>query len=319
MKKIIALLMSVVLALTVLAGCGGQSAGSTEPPETTAPAPSGTLKVLAIGNSFSQDAMQMLYEIAIQEGYAEVVLGNLYDAGCTLAEHVQNINEEKTAYNFWYNNLGNWSTKEAHTLLAGLQAEDWDIITLQQGSPDSGVLDTYNEDIQTIIDYVNQNKTNPDAKMYWHMTWAYAKGCSQNVFYNVYKLDQMNMYNMIVDCVKQKVVPDTAFTDVIPCGTAIQNARTSYLGDTMNRSDGYHLNDMGRIIAGYTYFSVLTGKTLDTIALQEVPSKLLKTNEVMGNMYLTEGQRLVIAEAVKNAVANPFAVTDSQYTTDPSK
>lgn len=318
MKKILALCLVAALALSVFAGCGGQPAGGTEPPETTAPAPSGSLKILAIGNSFSQDAMQMLYEIAIQEGYTEVVLGNLYDAGCTLEEHVQNIEQSKTAYNFWYNSLGGWETRAAHTLLGGLQAEEWDIITLQQGSPASGVIDTYNEDIQTIVDYVNQNKTNPNAKMYWHMTWAYAKDSSQDVFYNVYKLDQMNMYNMIVDCVKQKVVPNTAFTDVIPCGTAIQNARTSYLGDTMNR-DGYHLSDMGRIIAGYTYFCLLTGKTLDTIALKEVPSKLLKSTEVMGNLYLTEGQRLVIAESVKNAIANPYTVTQSQYTTEPGK
>ena len=315
MKKMIALILTAVLALSVFAGCGGQNA--TEPTETTAPAPGGTLKVLAIGNSFSQDAMQMLYEIATKEGYTEVVLGNLYDAGCTLAEHVQNINENKAAYNFWYNNMGTWATKEGQTLLTGLQTEDWDIITLQQGSPDSGVIETYNEDIQTIVDYVNQNKTNPDAKMYWHMTWAYAQDSSQDVFYNVYKCDQMNMYNMIVNCVKEKVVSNTAFVDVLPSGTAVQNARTSYIGDHLNR-DGYHLNDLGRIIAGYTWFCKLTGKTLDTIALEMVPLKLLKSTDVMSDLYLTEGQRLVIAESVKNAIANPFMVTQSQYTTEPT-
>ena len=319
MKKILALCLVAALALSVFAGCGGQSAGGTESTtETTAPASGGSLKILAIGNSFSQDAMQMLYEIATKEGYTDVMLGNLYDAGCTLKEHVESLTTDARAYNFWTNNMGTWATMEGSTLLYGLQAQDWDIITLQQGSPESGVIDTYNEDIQTIVDYVNQNKTNPDAKMYWHMTWAYAKDCNKDVFFNVYKLDQMNMYNMIVDCVKQTVVPNTAFTDVIPCGTAIQNARTSYLGDTMNR-DGYHLNDLGRVIAGYTYFCLLTGKTLDTIALNEVPSKLLKSTEVMGNLTLTEGQRLVIAESVKNAIANPYTVTQSQYTTEPGK
>jgi hypothetical protein len=38
-----------------------------------------------------------------------------------------------------------------------------------------------------------------------------------------------------------------------------------------------------------------------------------------GDMVLTEGQKLVIAEAVKNAIANPFVVTQSQYTTEPGK
>lgn len=318
MKKHISLILCAVMVLALLSGCGTQSAGDTQPPETTAPAPAGPLKILAVGNSFSHDAMYMLYEIATKEGYTEVVLGNLYDPGCTLKGHVENFTTDARAYTFWTNSMGGWTSAEGSTLLYGLQAQDWDIITLQQGSPDSGVVETYNEDLQALIDYVNQNKTNPDAKLYWHMTWAYAKDSTQDAFFKVYSLDQMNMYNMIVDSVKEKVVPNAAFSGVIPSGTAIQNARTSYLGDTMNR-DGYHLNDMGRIIAGYTYFSALTGRTLDTIALDVVPSKLLKYTDVMGNMTLTEGQRKVIAESVKNAIANPFAVTDSQYTTEPGK
>lgn len=317
MKKIISFVLCAVLTLSLLCGCGGNGQTETTPETTETPQKSGSLKVLAIGNSFSQDAMQMLYEIATKEGYTEVVLGNLYDPGCTLKGHVENFTTESIAYSFYLNDKGGWGSTKT-TLLYGLQAQEWDIITLQQGSPDSGVVETYNEDLQTLIDYVNKNKTNPDAKLYWHMTWAYAKDSKQDAFFKVYKLDQMNMYNMIVNSVKEKVVPNTAFTGVIPCGTAIQNARSSYLGDTMNR-DGYHLSDMGRIIAGYTYFSMLTGKTLDTIALETVPSKLLKSTEVMGDLTLTEGERLVIAESVKNAIANPFTVTNSQYTTEPEK
>ena len=316
MKKILALLLVAALALSVFAGCGGQP--TAEPTETTAPAPSGSLKILAIGNSFSQDAMHMLYEIATKEGYTEVVLGNLYDGGCTLEEHAQYIAENQTAYTFQYNNSGAWDSRKAYTFLAGLQAEQWDIITLQQGSTKSGVVESYNEDIQTIVNYVNQNKTNPNAKMYWHMTWAYPQYSTQAAFSKTYGSDQMTMYNMIVSCVKEKVVPNTSFVDVLPSGTAVQNARTSYIADMWNR-DGYHLNDLGRVLAGYTWFCKLTGKTLDTIALEVVPNKLLKSTDGVFDLTLTEGERMVIAESVKNAIENPFAVTQSQYTTEPGK
>jgi hypothetical protein len=47
---------------------------------------------------------------------------------------------------------------------------------------------------------------------------------------------------------------------VIPCGLAIQNARSSALGDTMCR-DGYHLNyTYGRYTASCVWFEFITGK-----------------------------------------------------------
>ncbi len=39
---------------------------------------------------------------------------------------------------------------------------------------------------------------------------------------------------------------------IIPTGTAIQNARTSFVGDHMNR-DGYHLDLKNRTLYGRLY------------------------------------------------------------------
>ena len=149
MKRILSLILCFVMVLALLAGCGGngQTEGTTETTAETLPG-DGVLKILAIGNSFSQDAMQMLYEIAKKEGYAEVVLGNLFDAGCTLAGHVENLTTKAGAYSYQFNNTGRWVSTSNTTLEYGLKAQDWDIITLQQGSPDSGLVETYNEDIQ---------------------------------------------------------------------------------------------------------------------------------------------------------------------------
>ena len=44
-----------------------------------------TLRVLAIGNSFSVDAMEYLYQIAKDAGVEQVILGNLRVSGCTVA------------------------------------------------------------------------------------------------------------------------------------------------------------------------------------------------------------------------------------------
>ena len=318
MKKIICLLLCLAMLLPVLTGCGNtQPAETTGATEETVP-DDGVLKILAIGNSFSEDATHLLYQVAQAEGKEQIVIGNLFIGGCSLATHAKNVKDiGDKDYTFFYNNSGVWKTEENTKILHGLRRDDWDIITLQQASHASGKVSTYNEDIQTITSFVQENKLNPGAKMLWHMTWAY-RGDSTSDSFAPYNNDQMTMYNMIVGAVQEKIVTDDAFSDVLPVGTAIQNARSSYLGDTMNR-DGSHLSDLGRVIAAYVWYCKLTGKTLDTINLAAVPARLTKSYEMPGDMVLTEGEKLVIAEAVKNAIANPFTVTQSQYTTEPGK
>lgn len=76
---------------------------TTEKPIIEKPAilPEGkSFKVLAIGNSFSVDAMQYLYGLAKDAGYTDIVLGNLYIGGCTLETHANNIGTGKAAYEF---------------------------------------------------------------------------------------------------------------------------------------------------------------------------------------------------------------------------
>ena len=46
---------------------------------------------------------------------------------------------------------------------------------------------------------------------------------------------------------------------MIPCGSAIQNARSTKLGDSLCR-DGYHLNyTYGRYTAACVWYEILTG------------------------------------------------------------
>ena len=54
-----------------------------------------TIKILAIGNSFSQDATRYLHQFASAAGIDTKVV-NLYIGGCPLERHWKNIeNDEK--------------------------------------------------------------------------------------------------------------------------------------------------------------------------------------------------------------------------------
>ena len=224
-----------------------------------------SLKILAIGNSFSVDAMKNhLYDVLKSADYDQVILGNLYIGGCSLDTHWNNINGGLSAYQYQKNdNNGEWVYTENTTALSALQDETWDIITVQQASPDSGRGNTYGN-LQNIVNWVNDNKTNSNAKVYWHMTWAYQQNSTHEGFAN-YGNNQMTMYNAIVDAVQNNVLTVNGINGIIPSGTAIQNLRTSGLGDTLT-ADGYHLKDTyGDYTAALTWFRALTGESLDLV------------------------------------------------------
>ena len=48
------------------------------------------MKLLTVGNSFSDDAMEYVWQIASALGFKKIELGNLYIGGCSLATHREN-------------------------------------------------------------------------------------------------------------------------------------------------------------------------------------------------------------------------------------
>lgn len=133
------------------------------------------------------------------------------------------------------------------------------------------------------------------------MTWAYQANASHSDF-SRYNKNQMTMYNAIVSAVQEKILTNTSIDGILPSGTAIQNLRTSYIGDTLTR-DGYHLsNDIGRYTAALLWYRVLMGA--DLTDLTTVPAS-----------YPGIAQHLpAIKEAVDNAAKTPFVVTEATVT-----
>lgn len=258
-----------------------------------------TLKILAIGNSFSSDAMQYLYGIAKSAGVETVVLGNMYIAGCSLDTHLQHAKANDGAYTYYKNDSGKWVSSAKVAFENALKDEAWDFITFQQTSKTCGIASSY-ASLADLVKIVDSKKTNPDAKFFWHMTWAYQQDSAHTSFPN-YDRDQMKMYTMTVDAVKSCVLTIPEFDGLIPSGTSVQNARTSFVGDNLTR-DGYHMDyTLGRYIVGLTYFAAITGCDISDIAY--IPAADI-TAEVMA----------MAKSAVADAVASPYEVTKSTHT-----
>ncbi len=222
-----------------------------------------SIKILAIGNSFSIDAMEYLWPILRAGGIDEVVLGDLFIGGCPVDHHAQNIAEDAHTYVYLKNTDGVWHHTTEVSLSEGLLDEEWDIITLQQASHDSGLPETYARQAE-IIDYVNRHKRNPAALLYWHMTWAY-QADSDHWGFSRYGCDQATMYNAILGSVETRILTNPAYAGVIPAGVAIQNLRGTPVGDTVTR-DGFHMSEShGRYAVALTWAQTLCGVDPDTV------------------------------------------------------
>ena len=192
------------------------------------------MKILMIGNSFADDTMDYVYQIASSLGAKDITLGILYIGGCSIERHYENTKTLAKDYEFRFNNSGVFKTEYNTDIDYGILYEDWDIITFQQCSGYSGVNQSY-ENLKHLMEYVKNKATNKNVKFYFNMTWAYQKDTDRNEYNLYYNSDQLTMYKMVVKTVQEET-KSLDFVDIIPVGTAIQNARTSSLGDTIRRS-----------------------------------------------------------------------------------
>lgn len=279
-----------------------------------------TIKILGIGNSYTQDSMWILGAIYKAEKNQNVELGIAYEGGCPLEDHVKFYNDNEPCYQFnrYDPETGTWTTTKNMTLAEIINATDWDIVSMQQSSGKSGIESSYNSDIQTIQGFVKDG-LGYSPKLIWNMTWSYPTeipdGADNSWFYkNYYNSDQVYMYNMICQAVQNKIVPDDTFNWIMPTGTAVQNAKSSYLADGELYRDTTHLNDFGRLMAGYVWFCRLEGVPADSFKLNYIPDALTKSYTQEGDIQLDADMLEVLEESVRNAIETPFTVTQSQFT-----
>ena len=337
-KKALTLTLVFVMVLSTFAACGNTAStpettvqtGPTEPAEEAA-----VLKVLTLGHSLAVDSGHMLAMIANAEGYSSMKVATLYYSGCPLDKHVRFMTENSPEYNLYVSSTDTPNTPpqilESVTMEQAIIYDYWDIIIMQGGVFEIAKPAKYQDgNIQKIQEYVNARKLNPLATFAWHMAWAppvtnslrdqYPK--EPNTYYSNYEAyndDRTALYQDIAKCVSDIIVPDETFEFVIPSGTVMENALSSYLEETDLHRDYVHATDLARVMVSYTWYCKLAGiEKLDAIKLDTIPKAMFKSTMSNEDRVLTAAEKDIILEAVNNALANPFQMTQSQYTTAPA-
>ena len=264
MKRLLLTLATLAVALGLFAQVRIENYPLPQHPDT--------LRILAVGNSFSDDGTEYLPGLLEAAGIHNVIVARLYIGGCTLERHCREYADGTANYIYYKSTKNEWQTVSRNaTILDGLKDEPWDIITIQQASDDSGIWETYEQGIPKLVDIIRKEAPNPHAAIVWHMTWAYATNSDHRAFPR-YGRDQKNMYDAIRSCVDRTRILFN-IPVIIPSGEAVQLARGTRLNNhdqvpatskvyELTR-DGYHLTRQhGRYIAACTWFETLIKPTL---------------------------------------------------------
>lgn len=273
--------------------------GAENLPTTPAWKEDGEMNVLGIGNSYTEDSFYFLYKMIEEavDGSAEINLSFLYIGGCTLDMHAANARSDAAAYTYYQYDKSSdtWKATRNYKMSDALTERKWDFISIQQQSTSAGQPDRYTG-LDDLLVYV-LGLADENATLVWNMTWSYRDGYTgSDEFTALYGGSQLVMYEAVVSTVRKVIVPRGDF-EVAPTGTAVQNARTSFLGSDLTR-DGYHLSPTGRYVAALTYAGVLTGTDVTQISWRPA--------------FISEEERIAAAEAVSNALKSPFSITRSE-------
>jgi len=237
------------------------------------------MRILSIGNSFSQDAHRYLYEIASSMG-SKIQLVNLYIGGCSLRTHYLNMLEDRADYTLEFNGV---STGFKVSIAQALMSNDFDVITLQQASHFSAFSDSYYPYIEELAAYVR--KYCPRAKIYIHETWAYENGSQKLSGLGFESMDEM--YESLSEAYREAAEYVSAY-GIIPSGRAMLNA--VHFGISRVHRDTFHASlGAGRYLLGLTWYKAIFGKDISEVTFIELDEPI------------TEDEREIIVRAVNAA------------------
>lgn len=279
------------------------------------------IRILSIGNSYSQDALSYIPFILPKiEEDLDIEIGILYMSGATLQQHYNNFIGEISAYTYYLFNGGiSWQNLGSYTIQKALSSQNWDIILLQQGSTSSWDWGTYQPYLNNIVSLIYKNIDYP-IKFGWMLTQSRPK-----VNDTIYTDEEILEHFISISENSKKVLNETLCDFILPVGTAVQNARTTNLNEIgdygkLCSSDGGHLQEgLPSQLAAYTcILSILkitgyefksiygenTRVTVDWTSNKNIPGP---NGSAVGS---TDENCIIAQKCAIMAIKNPYNITD---------
>ncbi|MEA3210253.1 MAG: hypothetical protein QOE70_3310 [Chthoniobacter sp.] len=263
-----------------------------ETPTASAPATGKTIRLLTVGNSFSQNATRFLKDLAKADGNVLIQHAAVIGGG-TMEQHWEKVEQiEKDPKD----QRGFYTSKK--TLKQELLAEPWDFVTIQQASIRSHDVTTYRPYAKQLYDFIK--KHSPRAEVILHETWAYrsddprfaptapkpGEPATRQAMYE----SLASAYRTIATELSARIIPvgdafdrgdtdpkwgyqrDTKFDFKTASAPALPDQTHSLHmgwrwqkgddGKQALRMDGHHASPAGEYLGGCVFYEVLFGKSV---------------------------------------------------------
>ena len=262
------------------------------------------LDILFIGNSFSIDTSAELPSILQSLGVSTVNVYVLYKGGCSMKQHYEHFIGNKKVYELYnYNYLGDQKLSNRISINEVFATYTFDIVVFQQYSLESGDYSTYEPYLSKLIQAYKLTTLSPRTTFAFNQTWAYSSKNKNLARYG----NQENMYHSIMESCK-KMKAKSGIDVIIPCGTAVQNARNVEALKTEKEltRDDLHIDlYMGRYLLGCTFYEAIIApcigrnihNDISIIGKAEAPNKVNNSN------------RRLLQNCAKLAVANNWEIS----------
>ncbi|MBR5291140.1 MAG: DUF4886 domain-containing protein, partial [Erysipelotrichaceae bacterium] len=315
----------------------------------------GVFRLLLIGNSFSQDASNSgqtqlldILKAMLPEG-TKIEIGHYTSGGKTVAWYASRARNDEAfcSLSMITSDTGKWKgVLGKSTISTVLEYKDWDVVTIQphgtettKGAFDNSNTEEYHADLDMLdlsvsmpymLDYIHEYA--PQSDVYYYLSWATS---------GVAKYDTNgSVYNTMLDNVRKVQNysgENKSISGVIPVGTAVQTARTSYLAYLQYNTDkgtslaedknigltrdGWHVSyNIGRYIAALTFAETLIPESMrkDSYTLPSISD-----SQAIGKLpdEYTEIAQLCVNKAIESInydADQQYAYTKlTEYQTDP--
>lgn len=281
-----------------------------------------SVKILALGNSYSNDAFAWLYNILESAGYDDVILGYIIYGGCNINNHWTNVDDDTSndfgveTFATYNGRLERYPLEDGKTLRYAYQKmiamHEWDYVVISHGPKHVEVRETYSH-LRELLDFVKANLRNPGAKFIYHMIWKYND--------NVAGGSTAKCYEDILDITRNVVLKNEEFVEVIPAATMRQNMMSSCLTDgDISRDYGHMSLGLGRYALGLLWYSCITGGSLDDVSF--IPASDDVSTELLARFpfdEVTEEKLTIAKEAIANALLHPYKITESKFSSSCDK
>ena len=239
-----------------------------------------TANILFIGNSYTEDAREYLRYVFNQYDFpADIHFGHLFSGGKTLAYYANTARQETNnsdvygngaldtesprawesseggntytnslTYYTWDNDQTTFASQGTKSIAYAMNDQDWDIVIIQGHDIEQAYGDKYNKNFATNLEYLTNyiKSFDPTVEIGWYMTWRRNGG------------EGFARLQAYWETMQQTVATNKNVSFIVPIGTAVENARGTYINQFNYRPESQSNIAKVNLLTGQSIGSTMT-------------------------------------------------------------